>query len=183
MDAALRLIATEGWAAATMEGIARECGIAKPVVYGAFANREELLRALIAREERSAFENLEEAAAAASSPDPRQAVSRWIDTMVAAVRARPHSWAVLVMPVPDTPPDVGVRIEQGRAVVLDQIRALVSRIVDAGGLPADFDIDLTSEMMLAVAERFAVQVIRRPDEYTAARITAFIDSLIELLLS
>lgn len=51
LDEAARLIQREGLAAATMEGLARECGISKGLVYNYFPTRDALLAALLRREQ------------------------------------------------------------------------------------------------------------------------------------
>src|SRR3954453_15995492 len=65
LDAALRLIDAEGFASASVEGVAREAGLAKTVVYDTFGNREELLTALLARERERALASL-----ATAMPEP-----------------------------------------------------------------------------------------------------------------
>ncbi|HWI06822.1 MAG TPA: helix-turn-helix domain-containing protein, partial [Solirubrobacteraceae bacterium] len=61
LDAALRLITNVGYGALTMEAVAREAGLSKPVVYNAFPGRTALLSALLAREEGRALGALAEA--------------------------------------------------------------------------------------------------------------------------
>jgi AcrR family transcriptional regulator len=47
LDVALKLIVEKGYAAATMEAVAREADLAKPRVYSAYPGRGPLLRALL----------------------------------------------------------------------------------------------------------------------------------------
>src|SRR3954453_18749022 len=47
LDSALRIICERGYAAANMEAIARETGVAKTVVYEAYGTRERVPRALL----------------------------------------------------------------------------------------------------------------------------------------
>ncbi|WP_279581497.1 TetR/AcrR family transcriptional regulator [Fodinicola feengrottensis] len=51
LDAALKLVVSEGHTAATMEAVARQAGVSKPVIYGVYANRADLLDALLRREQ------------------------------------------------------------------------------------------------------------------------------------
>ena len=50
LDAALRTAVDQGFAAVTMDRIARAAGVTRPVVYGLFADRGALLAALLERE-------------------------------------------------------------------------------------------------------------------------------------
>jgi AcrR family transcriptional regulator len=49
LDAAQRLIIADGYAAASMEAIAREANLVKPRVYAGYSGRGQLLRTLLER--------------------------------------------------------------------------------------------------------------------------------------
>jgi len=56
LDKAAALVAAEGVAAATMDRIAREAGVSKPLVYAYFHNATSLLQDLLLREQRRLWE-------------------------------------------------------------------------------------------------------------------------------
>lgn len=58
LDAALALVLADGFAAVTMDGVARATGVTRPVVYGQFASSTELLEALLRRSLHRAQEQL-----------------------------------------------------------------------------------------------------------------------------
>src|SRR3954469_25145871 len=60
LDAALQIINERGYVAVSMEAVAREASVSRPVVYGAFANLEMLLAELLAREQERAEAGLAE---------------------------------------------------------------------------------------------------------------------------
>jgi len=106
-DAALRLIDRDGFGALTMEGVAREADLAKTVVYDTFGNREELMRALLEREQERALSSL--AAAMPEPPlpeDPREVLTRSLVTLLTAVREHPETWRLILLPPEGTPPVV-----------------------------------------------------------------------------
>ena len=51
IDAALNVILKEGYRGVSIEAIAREAGVTRPVVYDHFTNLARLLHALVEREE------------------------------------------------------------------------------------------------------------------------------------
>ena len=51
LDAALELFLEHGYDGTSMQAVADEAGVTKPVVYACFAGKDELFRALLAREE------------------------------------------------------------------------------------------------------------------------------------
>src|SRR3954453_23124970 len=161
LDAALRIICARGYGAANMEAIARETGVAKTVVYEAFGGRGPLLRALLEREERRILATL----AAVSPPegDPREVLVAWVERGLRAVRESPAEWRLLLAPAVETPELVREHVEAGRAVVLEQLRALLRPLRPA-------DLELTARAVLAVAERAALDVLdgdAEPDRYIA----------------
>jgi AcrR family transcriptional regulator len=144
LDAALRLICERGYAAANMEAIARETGVAKTVVYEAYGTRERLLRALLEREERELLAALE--------VPPSAGLLEWVEHGLRAVRANPAEWRLLLAPAEGTPEMVREHLESGRAVVLTHLRRLLAPLRPP-------DLELAAISLLAVAERAAVDVL------------------------
>src|SRR4051794_13594476 len=95
LDAALRIICARGYAAANMEAIARETGVAKTVVYEAFGTRERLLRALLEREEGRLLASLE--------VPPEAGLAEWVEHGLRAVRENPAEWRLLLAPAEGAP--------------------------------------------------------------------------------
>src|SRR5882757_5498929 len=58
LDAALHLVVTRGHQTVTMEAVAEQVGVTKPVVYGHFASRADMLAALLRREHNGALQQL-----------------------------------------------------------------------------------------------------------------------------
>src|SRR5947209_4704954 len=58
IDAALRVIVEKGYEGISVEAVAREAGVTRPVVYDHFPNLAHLLQALIAREEQYSLDQL-----------------------------------------------------------------------------------------------------------------------------
>jgi AcrR family transcriptional regulator len=163
LDAALRIICERGYAAANMEAIAREMGVAKTVVYEACGSRDKLLRALLEREERRILALLE--------PAPAGDLLGWAEHGLEAVRENPAEWRLLLAPTDGTPPLVREHVEAGRRVVLAYLQGLLRPF-------APPDLELTARAVLAVAERAALDVAEDPETFTPERYGAFIRSLL-----
>src|SRR3954470_6739518 len=104
LDAGLALIERDGYGAVTMEAVARETGVTKPVVYDVFDNRGELLRALLEREEQRAFAALAEVIPALpQGGDPDELLPSALGAFLDAVRAQPDPWRLILLPVEGTP--------------------------------------------------------------------------------
>lgn len=179
LDAALRLIAEHGYGATSMEAIAREAGIAKPVVYNAYPGRGPLLRALLEREEARALGTL--AAAMPPPPldaDPRAALIAWLRGLADAIRENPAPWRLILLPAEGTPEVVREHVERGRALALAQVKTLVSALLEEHAALASLDRELAAHSLLAVSEQAARLMIERPGEYPSERLVGFAEEVL-----
>jgi AcrR family transcriptional regulator len=182
LDAALAVIADRGFDAVTMESVARTAGVAKPVLYGLYPNREQLLHALLEREEQRALEQM------AAVIQPSVAERRPDEIFTAAVRAflgavleRPESWRIMLLPPEGTPAEVRDRFERARSDVLAQARRLAEWA--AGRQPdCGLDPELLAHAMVSCAEMAARLVLSDPDRYPPDRLTAFVATLASTVL-
>ena len=177
LDAALHLIATRGYEAVTMEGIAHEAGLAKPVVYNAYPRLRPLLHALLEREESRALATLSKGVERrAPGEDPLLA---WLRRVGEAMVERPTTWRLILIPPAGTPEIVREHVEAGRAFALDQIRTLMAALLARHGLRQPVDPDLTARAILASAEELGRLLLDRPDEYPPDRLVAFARATLE----
>jgi AcrR family transcriptional regulator len=182
LDAALSLLSTRGYSALSVEGIAREAGVSKTVVYDAFGSLGRLLNALLAREERRALNSLAEAAAALpAGSGPTQAVIAWAMSLAQAVTGDPVTWRLMLIPPEGTPELVRERVQRGRDIALDQARALVGAVFDGRPELAGLDPELAARALLATAEDGARLLVENPEEFTPARLANFAAALLTAL--
>jgi AcrR family transcriptional regulator len=177
LDAALRLIAREGYGGASMEAVAREAGVTKPVVYDAFGGRGEMLRALLEREENRALQ--EGAWAIPALPqdrDPDELLTDGVLAFLRAVRAHPDPWRLILLPVDGTPDVVREHVERGRQAVLEQLEELVKWGLERRGGPG-LDPEIGAHVISAVAEQSARLVLTEPARFTPERLGTFIARL------
>lgn len=141
LDAALHLVVTQGHSAVTMNAVAEEAGVTKPVVYGVFVNRADLLRALLRREQDQALEQiltvLPERFEDRLGDDPGAVVADVLAKFLDAVRAKPERWHCVVMPMADMPPEFHAAREHARTQVLARAEELAAAFLSAVGSPRD----------------------------------------------
>jgi AcrR family transcriptional regulator len=174
LDAALELIADHGYDGVSMEGVAREAGVTKPVVYDLFPNRGELLRALLQREEERALRELATAIPfpPPSDPDPDDVLADGIVAFLSAVAANPRAWRLILLATEGTPDVVRQHVDEGRAGIVRQLEALVAWGLERRGGPPDLDVALAAQGLMAVGEHGARLVLTDPDHYSPERIGA-----------
>lgn len=179
LDAALRLISERGYGAATMEAIAREADLAKPVVYNAYPSRGELLEALLEREQQRAFGAL--VRALPSLPpggNPVKALAAWLRALSYAVAEHPEPWRLALMPAGETPEPVRQRVEAGRELALAQVRTLVEAFLAQQPALKSLDPELATHAVIGAAERVATLMLDDPESFPPDRLADFGESLL-----
>ncbi|MCW2999258.1 MAG: hypothetical protein JWN65_2807 [Solirubrobacterales bacterium] len=179
LDAALTLIGEHGYRGASMEAIARQAAVAKPVVYRTFMSREALLMALLERERERAFATLEQALPTdLGSTTPEALLADGARAVLVAVQSRPEAWRLILMPAGETPALVREQVEKGRAVVRGQITQLIRwGLQMRPGLP-DVDPELAARLFMAAGEEAMRLVLTDPDAYTPEAFAAFAGTLL-----
>lgn len=180
LDAALELTVRDGYGGVTMEAVAREVGVTKPVVYDAFPNRGELLRALLQREERRALEQLGAVLGAdtETGDDPDTLLADGFRAFLQAVRETPATWRLLLLPTEGTPDIVRAHVDQGRAQVEARLQELLGWAVGRGAIAPDTDVELLSHAIRALGEHDALLVLADPDRFSPERLATFTAGLL-----
>lgn len=172
LDAAFALIVEHGYAAATMEAIARQAGLAKTVVYNAYPRRGPLLEALLERETSRALQMLTSESPVPGS-DPNEVLVAWVEHAARAIAENPSLWRLVLAPTEGTPPAVRNAVDMGRALVLGRIRELLAPFLAARPKLAGIDHDLMARSLLAICEQGAVLLLERPEQYPVERVVQF----------
>ena len=184
LDAALAIVAEEGVPAVSIEAIARRADVTRPVVYGVFSDLDELMNALLEREEERALQQVASAMPAipadpeGETPDPDDIVVDALTSFLRAVADNPLTWRLILMPVEGTPRALRDRVERTRSQLLEQVEMLITWGIDRRGGPRDVEVELLARSMLALSEEAGRLVLMRPDEFTPERIATFAKSLI-----
>jgi AcrR family transcriptional regulator len=179
LDAALSVIAEEGYGGVTIEAIARKAGVTRPVVYNLFDDLAELLGALLARQERRALGQI--AAALPSDPgdaDPDDVIVEGVRAFLTAVASDPDTWRPILLPPEGTPKVVRDRVARDRAATLGQLQALVGWGLEHRGGPAALDPELTARMLLVLGEDAGRLVLSDPERFTPERLAGFVAALL-----
>ncbi|HEY1360558.1 MAG TPA: helix-turn-helix domain-containing protein [Solirubrobacteraceae bacterium] len=178
LEAALRVVGRDGFAALTMEGVAREADLAKTVVYDTFGNREGLLTALLEREQERALATL--AAAMPEPPlpeDPKEVLTGSLATLLHAVREQPETWRLILLPPEGTPPVVRETVDRQRDLLVRQIEPIVAW--GLGRIEArELDAELATHALVASCENAIRLTLTQPDRFPPERLASFAADLI-----
>ena len=169
LDVAKAIVVERGFHAVSIEGVAREAGISRPIVYGHFADLPGLLEALVQREGARALGQLGEVLPAArAESDPQERLLAALGGYLEAVRADPATWRLVLMPHEGAPRVLHEHISRGRGAVVGQLAAALGP-GEAAAVETP-DAELTARLLTAFADEAARLLLAEPERYPAARI-------------
>lgn len=180
LDVTKALVDERGFHGVSIEAVAREAGITRPVVYGHFADLRALLEALVDREGERALSQLADVLPTdLTEGDARETLLAGMRGYLEAVQADPATWRLVLMPPEGAPAVLRERVTQGRAAVV----AALAAAVGAPGAPGreSPDPELTARMMSALSDEGARLVLTDPEQYPPERILAHTRWALELL--
>ena len=181
LDAAIAVIVRDGYDGVSIDAIAREAGVTRPVVYGAFDGLGPLLTSLLDRQQVRAFGRL--LRALPDNPDladPSGFISEAIERLVGMIREDPDMWRPILLPAAGMPPLVQKRIEADKEQVRGIFAGLIAGSAAVGGLP-DLDGEVLSHAVLAIVEHFGRLMLDDPDRFEADRLIAAANTLLGLV--
>jgi len=184
LDAALRLITESGYAAASMEAIARTADIAKPRVYAAYPDRGQLIRALLEREEQHAIAALAEAMPRLSDDiDLPTTLAAAAENLLHAITEHPAAWRLLTLGTDEAPPEAREHYAAARRFALSQLRTLLETGRTNHPWLAGLDLELAAHSLLAVGEQTVRLILTGSPDFTPQRFGGFARSLLRALPS
>ncbi|WP_278315484.1 TetR/AcrR family transcriptional regulator [Lolliginicoccus levis] len=179
LDAALRVVVRDGYDNVSIEAIAKEAGVTRPVVYSAYDGLEPLLHALLDRTQRRAL-----AAALKLIPtEPRTGdVDEWfldgVAGLIDLVREQPEIWKPVLGITTNTPAMVRDRIESTRELIRGYIADALRLGIEQRGGPW-LDVEVLSHLVLVTSEHFGRLMLEDPPRYTRDRLVDTLRGLLD----
>lgn len=183
LDAALGLLAEDGFDAVNVESVARRAGVTRPVVYDQFGDLDGLLVALVDREEAAALAPLNEIIGGdpGADVDPDAFLVDAVREFLTAVRAQPRTWRMVLMPPDGGSADLRERVQRSRRTITGRVAELLRWGIERRGGPSGIDVDLLARIVVALGEDGARLVVSHPRRYPPDRLTALVAGIIALI--
>lgn len=171
LEVAMGIVVADGYSGLTMEAIAREAGVTKPVVYDSFANRDDVMQTLLDREEERAVAEILAAIGAIERPgtDLPTFVAESVSRVLAAIAARPEAYRVILLQIEGTPPLVRERIDAGRAKIVARVQAVVAAATRRRDGTPTVDEELLALGVVGMGEQAAILLLRDPARFRPER--------------
>jgi AcrR family transcriptional regulator len=170
LDLARDIVGAEGFAALSIDRIARVAQVTRTVIYQHFTDLPGVMDALLDRESAIAFAGIS-SVDLADDQDGTDRVGRGI---LAYLAAAPTSWRIILHPPDGAPPQLRERIEIGRAYARKVLARHLSR---ATGTQVDPD-GPTARILLASIEELARLHLGDPQGYPDDVVLSYLQSLV-----
>jgi AcrR family transcriptional regulator len=170
LDAALKLFLRSGYDGTSMQAVADEAGVTKPVVYACFNSKDELFRSLLAREEQRIVGEIQGAFANADLSDPEITLVEGFTGFLRAVDHSPEVYRLIFLGEGGGNAAVADRIQAGREEQVRRLSALAKSWIEADSNKSETEIrktaDLLGNSIAGIAESGARLLLSGEDGWT-----------------
>jgi AcrR family transcriptional regulator len=171
LDVTKAIVDRQGFHGVSIEAVAREAGVSRPIVYGHFQDLAGLLEALVEREGARALGQLATVLPSdLGRGDPRESLLAGLRGYLRAAQDDPATWRLVLMPPEGAPDVLREHIERGRAAVVAQ-RAVAIRAGFGPGRESP-DPELSALMLSTFADEAVRLVLTDGERYPAERVLA-----------
>jgi AcrR family transcriptional regulator len=170
LDAALELFLEHGYDGTSMQAVADQAGVTKPVVYACFPGKDELFRALLAREEQRILAEIQSAFADADLSDPEITLTEGFTGFLRAVGDSPDVYRLIFLGEGGGNAAVAHRIQRGREEQVKRLTLLAKGWLEArNGARAEVEKTawLLGNSIAGLAESGARVLLSGEDAWTA----------------
>jgi len=182
LDAALALAEERGFSHMTVEAVARQAGVTRPVVYDLLGDLNGLLLALLEREQSRALAVLDEIVPKLPpAQDPETVLVEGVRAFLEAVRRHPRTWRLLLLPPEGSPRSVRARVGATRLALASHIARLLDWGLARRGGPHGLDHEVLARLLVAVSEDAARLVLAHPRRYSPERLAGAARGMLALL--
>ncbi len=180
LDAALEVYVERGYRGTSMQAVADAAGVTKPVVYECYPNKDELLLALLDREERRLLEAITDALPSNLVSDNQEAVlAAGLTAFLAGAGQAPNSWRVVFDSGWSSSSVVAARVRRVRDRVVGQLGELVRQyMVVAEVDDIERKAPVVAELIASVAESCARMLVLEHYPWTAAELATYVARLL-----
>lgn len=169
LDITSRQLSERGFHGLSIESVAAGAGVTRATVYLHFRDLQQLLETVIDRETSRALAQFSETALTPlDEGDPRELMLEALEAFLQAVRSRPATWRLILMPPEGAPQQLRDRIAAGRVIALERLAAAVAPLADRN--PDMPDAELTARILSALSDEYARLVLTDAGAYPVSRL-------------
>ncbi|MEU4705986.1 TetR/AcrR family transcriptional regulator [Nocardia salmonicida] len=182
LDAAFTVLSRMELHELSMEAVAQEAGVGKPVLYTVFKTRAELVEALLERERERGLDQIADTLPEdLLGADPLAAASATVEAFVGVALANPTRWRLILATPASAPDEYRAALRASRAEILERAESLVRMGISVLPRWSGMDAGLLANSTLTIAEMLGRLGVSEPEEYPRERLQAYVRSIVALL--
>jgi AcrR family transcriptional regulator len=172
LDAALELFLERGYDGTSMQAVADQAGVTKPVVYACFPGKDELFRALLGREEERILAEIQGAFENTDLSDPETTLIEGFTGFLRAVGDYPEVYRLIFLGEGGGNAAVAHRIQRGREEQVRRLTELAKGWLESNGngKRSNTEIERTARLLgnsiAGLAESGARLLLSGEDDWT-----------------
>lgn len=171
LDVTKEIVGVDGLHAVSIDRVAREAGISRPIVYEHFTDLTGLLNALLDREGARALAQLNAVLPhEPASGDVLDVLLEALAGYLRTVQSDPITWRLVLMPPEGAPAFLQERISTARAAVVALLARLIENAFSPRGGQRSPDPELTAHSMSALSDFWARLLLTDPEEFPLERL-------------
>jgi len=180
LDAALEIFVERGYRGTSMQAVADAVGVTKPVLYECFQNKDEMLLALLDREERRLLDAITAALPTSPSFDNLEAVlAAGLTAFLVAAGQAPNSWRVVFDARRGSDAVVSTRVWRAREMLLGQLQELVQAYLETVRTDdVERKAPVVAELLASIAESCARMLVLDGYPWTAPELATYVSRLL-----
>lgn len=180
LDAALEIFVERGYRGTSMQAVADAVGVTKPVLYECFQNKDEMLLALLDREERRLLDAITAALPTSPSFDNLEAVlAAGLTAFLVAAGQAPNSWRVVFDARRGSDSVVSTRVWRAREMLLGQLQELVQAYLETVRTDdVERKAPVVAELLASIAESCARMLVLDGYPWTAPELATYVSRLL-----
>lgn len=178
------MVARDGLARLTMQSVAQEAGVAKPVLYAMFPTAPELVAALLHREHAAGMAQVLAAMPAnLGGTDPDEEFVAAMMAFLGSVAADPPRWRLILLPGDGAPASYRELLGAARDEMVGRAIALLDDGLRLRGGPVEVEVDveLIGHMTMGFAEVLGRMVLSDPRRFPPTRLRPAVRALLRTL--
>jgi AcrR family transcriptional regulator len=182
LDSALQVYLAHGYRGTSMQAVADAAGVTKPVVYECFRNRDELLLALLSREEKRLFDAVIAALPTLPSfEDVEALIAQGLTAFLVAATEAPDSWRVVFESSRNSESPVAQRVRTARDTILDRLRDLVIMFLSTIEVEdAERKAPVLAELLASICESCGRMIVVDNMPWTPEGLAEYVSRLMSL---
>ena len=181
LDAALQIIVRDGYDKVSIDSIAKEAGVTRPVVYGAYDGLGPLLSALLDRQQaRALMQVFDVMPHDADLSNPDEFLLAAIERLMHKIIADPVTWRPILLTQYAMPDVVRDRVETDKRMIRERVAELLAAGLKVRGGP-NLDPEVTAHLLVAVAEHFGRLLLEDDPEFQPDRLIGALRTLLAAL--